>query len=69
MFTVLWCYRATPTSSRVTSTTTNAADLTGQANHLGVTIEADIIKQKLPPTTAVTTLSSSARPARSSTRR
>ena len=31
-----------------TSTTTLAADLTGQANHLGVTIEADIIKQKLP---------------------
>ena len=29
-----------------------AADLTGQANHLGVTIEADIIKQKLPETTA-----------------
>ena len=29
-------------------TTTLAADLTGQANHLGVTIEADIIKQKLP---------------------
>ena len=33
---------------RRTSTTTSSADLTGQANHLGVTIEADIIKQKLP---------------------
>ena len=33
-------------------TTTLAADLTGQANHLGVTIEADIIKQKLPETAA-----------------
>ena len=39
---------ATPRSSRATSTTTSSADLTGQANHLGVTIEADIIKQKLP---------------------
>ena len=37
---------ATPASRRTASTTTPAADLTGQANHLGVTIEADIIKQK-----------------------
>ena len=36
------------TRSRRTRTTTSAADLTGQANHLGVTIQADIIKQKLP---------------------
>ena len=35
-------------SRRTASTTTCRADLTGQANHLGVTIEADIIKQKLP---------------------
>ena len=48
MFTVLWCYlrnsdfKADGTDYHV------AADLTGQANHLGVTIEADIIKQKLP---------------------
>ncbi len=39
---------ATPPSRRTASTTTTSADLTGQANHLGVTIEADIIKQKLP---------------------
>jgi DhnA family fructose-bisphosphate aldolase class Ia len=35
-------------SRRTASITTSPADLTGQANHLGVTIEADIIKQKLP---------------------
>jgi len=45
-----------------------AADLTGQANHLGVTIQADIIKQKLPENTAAITRSSSARPIRGSTR-
>ena len=39
---------ATTTSRTTAPTTTLAADLTGQANHLGVTIEADIIKQKLP---------------------
>ena len=39
---------ATPRSRRTARTTTPSADLTGQANHLGVTIEADIIKQKLP---------------------
>ena len=39
---------ATPPSRRRRRTTTLAADLTGQANHLGVTLEADIIKQKLP---------------------
>ena len=48
MFTVLWCYlrnndfKAEGTDYHV------AADLTAQANHLGVTIQADIIKQKLP---------------------
>jgi fructose-bisphosphate aldolase, class I len=48
MFTVLWCYlrnsnfKANGTDYHV------SADLTGQANHIGVTIEADIIKQKLP---------------------
>ena len=41
---------ATRRSRSTASTTTLAADLTGQANHLGVTIEADIIKQKLPET-------------------
>ena len=49
MFTVLWCYlRNSDFKSRTARTTTLAADLTGQANHLGVTIQADIIKQKLP---------------------
>jgi class I fructose-bisphosphate aldolase len=48
MFTVLWCYLRNP-GFKVNGTDYHtAADLTGQANHLGVTIEADIIKQKLP---------------------
>ncbi len=48
MFTVLWCYLRSP-SFKVDGTDYHAAaDLTGQANHLGVTLEADIIKQKLP---------------------
>ncbi|MEL7157522.1 MAG: class I fructose-bisphosphate aldolase, partial [Actinomycetota bacterium] len=47
MFTVLWCY--TRNSGFKTDKDYHvAADLTGQANHLGVTIEADIIKQKQP---------------------
>ena len=48
MFTVLWCYLGTRRSRRRRRTITLPRDLTGQANHLGVTIEADIIKQKLP---------------------
>ena len=48
MFTVLWCYLRNSAFKTDGSTTTSSADLTGQANHLGVTIEADIIKQKLP---------------------
>ncbi|HSD80156.1 MAG TPA: class I fructose-bisphosphate aldolase [Solirubrobacteraceae bacterium] len=48
MFTVLWCYMRN-SSFKIEGTDYHlAADLTGQANHLGVTIEADIIKQKLP---------------------
>jgi class I fructose-bisphosphate aldolase len=48
MFTVLWCYLRSP-GFKVDGTDYHAsADLTGQANHLGVTLEADIIKQKLP---------------------
>ena len=50
MATVLWCYLR---NSAFTVNGTDyhlAADLTGQANHLGVTIQADIIKQKLPET-------------------
>ena len=48
MFTVLWCYLRNPRSRRKDDDYHVAADLTGQANHLGVTIQADIIKQKLP---------------------
>ena len=48
MFTVLWCYLRN-SEFKVEGTDYHAAaDLTGQANHIGVTIEADIIKQKLP---------------------
>ena len=48
MFTVLWCYLRNP-AFKVDGTDYHAAaDLTGQANHLGVTIAADVIKQKLP---------------------
>ena len=48
MATVLWCYLRNPDFSRNGTDYHVATDLTGQANHLGVTIEADIIKQKLP---------------------
>ena len=48
MFTVLWCYVRNPAFTKDGVNYEGAADLTGQANHLGVTIEADIIKQKLP---------------------
>ena len=50
MFTVLWCYLRNPAFKTKDVDYHLAADLTGQANHLGVTIEADIIKQKLPET-------------------
>src|SRR5215468_7952080 len=48
MFTVLWCYLRNPAFKTKEKDYHVSADLTGQANHLGVTIEADIIKQKLP---------------------
>lgn len=48
MFTVLWCYLRNPSFKTDEADYHLSADLTGQANHLGVTIEADIIKQKLP---------------------
>ena len=48
MFTVLWCYLRNSAFKTKDADYHLAADLTGQANHLGVTIEADIIKQKLP---------------------
>ncbi|HEY6211897.1 MAG TPA: class I fructose-bisphosphate aldolase [Vicinamibacterales bacterium] len=50
MFTVLWCYLRNAAFKTKEVDYHLAADLTGQANHLGVTIEADIIKQKLPET-------------------
>jgi class I fructose-bisphosphate aldolase len=50
MFTVLWCYLRNSGFKKDGVDYAVAADLTGQANHLGVTIEADIIKQKLPET-------------------
>lgn len=49
MFTVLWCYLRNPAFETEGGPNHHlAADLTGQANHLGVTIEADLIKQKMP---------------------
>ncbi len=48
MATILWCYLRNPKFKTAQGDMHTAADLTGQANHLGVTIEADIIKQKLP---------------------
>ncbi len=50
MATVLWCYLRNPGFKKDGKDYHTAADLTGQANHLGVTIQADIIKQKLPET-------------------
>src|SRR5579864_993455 len=50
MLTVLWCYLRNPAFKTKDADYHMAADLMGQANHLGVTIEADIIKQKLPET-------------------
>jgi len=50
MATVLWCYVRNPAFTADGTNYELAADLTGQANHIGVTIEADIIKQKLPET-------------------
>ena len=48
MFTVLWCYLRNNAFKTKTADHSVSADFTGQANHLGVTIQADIIKQKLP---------------------
>jgi fructose-bisphosphate aldolase, class I len=48
MATVLWCYTRNNAFKQGGVDYHVSADLTGQANHLGVTIEADIIKQKLP---------------------
>jgi class I fructose-bisphosphate aldolase len=51
MATVLWCYLRNAAFKTADKDYHVAADLTGQANHLGVTIEADIVKQKLPENT------------------
>ncbi|MGM0530394.1 MAG: class I fructose-bisphosphate aldolase [Bacteroidota bacterium] len=50
MATVLWCYTRNNAFKTKEDDYHTAADLTGQANHLGATIQADIIKQKLPTT-------------------
>ncbi len=50
LVTVLWCYLRNSAFKTDKGDMHTAADLTGQANHLGVTIEADIIKQKLATT-------------------
>lgn len=50
LVTILWCYLRNSEFKTKSTDFHLAADLTGQANHLGVTIEADIIKQKLPET-------------------
>lgn len=48
MATVLWCYLRNPAFKTKEKDFHLAADLTGQGNHLGATIQADIVKQKLP---------------------
>ncbi len=48
MATILWCYLRSPGFKKDGKDYHSAADLTGQANHIGATIEADILKQKLP---------------------
>lgn len=48
MVTILWCYLRNSAFTKDGVDYSSAADLTGQANHLGVTIKADIVKQKLP---------------------
>ena len=48
MATILWCYLRNPGFKVAGVNHESSADLTGQGNHLGATIEADILKQKLP---------------------
>ena len=48
MATILWCYLRNPGFKKDGTDYHTAADLTGQANHIGATIQADIVKQKLP---------------------
>lgn len=51
MITILWCYLRNSAFKKGEVDYHNGADLTGQANHLGATIQADIVKQKLPSCT------------------
>lgn len=48
MATILWCYTRNAAFKTAGQDYHTSADITGQANHLGVTIQADIIKQKMP---------------------
>jgi hypothetical protein len=48
MCTILWCYLRNDAFKKDGVDYHTAADLTGQANHIGVTVQADIIKQKMP---------------------
>jgi class I fructose-bisphosphate aldolase len=48
MATILWCYTRNNAFKKDGVNYETAADITGQANHIGVTIQADIIKQKMP---------------------
>jgi len=48
MATILWCYTRNNGFKKDGINYETAADITGQANHIGVTIQADIIKQKMP---------------------
>ena len=50
MATVLWCYTRNNAFKKDGVNYETSADITGQANHIGVTIQADIIKQKMPTT-------------------
>lgn len=50
MATILWCYLRNPAFKKDGVDYHSSADLTGQANHIGSTIKADIVKQKLPTT-------------------
>ena len=67
MYTVLWCYLRNAAFKKDGVNYELSADLTGQANHLGVTIEADIIKQKQPENNGGYNAIASAGPTRWST--
>ncbi|NCN51088.1 MAG: class I fructose-bisphosphate aldolase [Candidatus Pacebacteria bacterium] len=48
LFTILWCYPRNPNYKEGETDYTNSVDVTSQAIHIGVTIQADIVKQKMP---------------------